>query len=152
MANNNYENLKTFEGRHFTETMSKAGRWLNYKLLQVDPGYIEASIIVRDELTNPSGQLHGGMIGMIADELCGLSFYSLGHDTFYTTVNLHIDYLFAAPAGIELTIKAKVLRAGKRMANVECFIYDPEERIIAHATTNLMNTGAGIFNLTMTGS
>jgi uncharacterized protein (TIGR00369 family) len=89
------------------------------------------------------------MIGMIADELCGLSFYSLGHDTFYTTVSLNINYLFSAPAGSMLTVKASVMRSGKRMGIVECHIYDLEKRIIAHATTNLMNTGTKIFNLTV---
>ncbi len=145
----NYKNLKALEGQYFTQSMSKAGRWLHYKLLLVEPGYIEASILVREEFTNPSGQLHGGMISMIADELCGLSFYSLGFDTFYTTVSLNINYLFSAPEGIEVIVKAKVIRSGKRMANVECYIYDNHERIVAHATTNLMNSGTDIFNLTM---
>ena len=149
MANNNYQNLKALEGQYFTKSLSAAGRWLNYKLLVVLPGHIEASVMVRNDMTNPSGQLHGGMIGMIADELCGLSFYSLGHETFYTTISLNIDYLFSAPAGTEVIVKANVIRTGKRMANVECHIYDIDQRIIAHATTNLMNSGAKIFNLTV---
>jgi uncharacterized protein (TIGR00369 family) len=152
MENKAIQQLRAQIGQYFTQTLSEAGKWLHYKLLIVEPGYIEASVTVRKEMTNPSGQLHGGMIGMISDELCGLSFYSMGHDTFYTTVSLNINYLFGAPLGSEIIVKAKVIRAGKRMANVECYLYDNEDRIIAHATSNLMNSGTKIFNLTLANS
>ncbi len=148
MENKNYRKLKALEGQHFKDTLSKAGKWLNYKLLKVEEGMLEASIHVRDEFTNPSENLHGGMISLIADELLGLCFYTLGHETFYTTINLHVDFLYAVPSGATIVVKAKVIRSGKRMANVECFMYDFENRVIAHATTNLMNTGTKIFNLT----
>jgi uncharacterized protein (TIGR00369 family) len=148
MKNNNFENLKKFEGHYFTESLSSAGRWLQYKLLLVEPGYIEASILVRDELTNPSKQLHGGMISLISDELCGLSFYSLGYNTFYTTVSLNVNFLYSASLGSTVMVKAKVMRSGKRMANVECHFYDEKNQILAHATSNLMNSGTKIFNLT----
>lgn len=148
MKNKHYQLLKEREGKYFTETMSQAGRWLNYKILHVDPGYVEVSIHVRPDMTNPSGHIHGGMIAMICDELCGLSFYSLGHEHFYTTVSLNINYLFSAPLASDIIIKSRVIRSGKRMANVECYLYDSEERIIAHATSNLMNSGGKIFDLT----
>ncbi len=148
MENEHYKKIKALEGQYFTDTLSKAGRWLHYKILRVEEGYLEASIHVREEFTNPSENLHGGMIAMIADELLGLSFYTLGKDTFYTTVNLHVDYLYAVPSGSLLTIKSRVVRSGKRMANVECHMYDPQDNLIAHATTNLLNTGNKIFNLT----
>ncbi|MBK7763438.1 MAG: PaaI family thioesterase [Bacteroidetes bacterium] len=148
MKNENYRKLKALEGQHFKDTLSKAGKWLNYKLIKIEEGEIEASIHVREEFTNPSENLHGGLIALIADELLGLCFYTLGHETFYTTINLHVDYLYAVPSGSDMRVQAKVLRSGKRMANVECFMFDTENRLIAHATTNLMNTGSKIFNLT----
>ena len=148
MTNQQYASLKALEGRYFTESKSKAGQWLHYKLLSVEPGSIEASILVREEMTNPSGQLHGGMFAMIADEILGLAFYSLGFETFYTTVSLNINYLFGAPEGSTVLVKARVIRSGKRMSNVECYFYNQDEMILAHATTNLMNSGVKIFNLT----
>jgi uncharacterized protein (TIGR00369 family) len=149
MNQENFKRLKSLEGKFLTHSNSHAGRWLHYKLISVEPGQIEASVLVRDEMTNPSKNLHGGMIGMIADEICGLCFYSLGHETFYTTVSLNINYLFSVPAGETVIIKARVIRSGKRMANVECSLYDTEDRIVAHATTNLMNSGTKIFELTI---
>jgi uncharacterized protein (TIGR00369 family) len=149
MENHIYHQLKQLEGEYFQYSLSMAGRWLNYKLLRIEPGEIEASIEVRMDMTNPSKNLHGGMIGMICDELCGLAFYSLGYETFYTTVNLSIDYLYSAPLGSVVVAKSKVVRSGKKIANTECYIYDSEDRIIAHATSNLVNTEHEIFNLTV---
>ncbi len=147
MPHSRFGKLKAFEGRYFTDTQSRAGRWLNYELLKVEPGSLEARVHIREELTNPAGNLHGGMIAMIADELCGLAFYSLGHDTFYTTINLHIDFLLSVPHNSHLLIKSHVIRSGKRMANAECHMYLEDGTLCAHATTNLMNTGKNIFKL-----
>ena len=149
MKNQRYHHLKALEGQYFTESRSAAGRWLHYKLLKVEPGKVEASIKVRKEFTNPSGQLHGGVISLICDELCGLSFYSLGHETFYTTVSLNINYLYGVPEGSTVRIVASVIRSGKRMANVECYLYNEDDVAVAHATTNLLNSGGKIFNFTM---
>lgn len=147
MKNQIYYQLKQFEGQYFTNTNSKAGKWLHYKLLHVEPGTIEASVLVREDMTNPNNMLHGGMIAMIMDEICGLSFYSLGYENYYTTVNLTIDYLYSAVVNSTVTAKGKVLRSGKKIANVECYIYDEMNNIIAHAKSNLVNTEKKVFKL-----
>lgn len=149
MQNHLYTELKKLEGEFFTYSLSMAGRWLNYRLISVEQGTIEASVEVREEMTNPVKMLHGGMIAMICDELCGLAFYSLGASTFYTTVNLSVDYLYSAPLGSVLTCKSSVVRSGKKIANTECFIYAPDGTLIAHAKSNLVNTDKEIFNLTV---
>lgn len=149
MQNHLYEQLKKLEGEYFRYSLSMAGRWLNYRLLKVAPGSIEASVEVREEMTNPVKMLHGGMIAMICDELCGLAFYSLGTSTFYTTVNLSVDYLYSAPMGSTVVCKSSVVRSGKKIANTECFIYAEDGTLIAHAKSNLVNTDKEIFNLTV---
>ncbi|HMN32994.1 MAG: PaaI family thioesterase [Chitinophagaceae bacterium] len=148
MNEDTIKQLKKLEGSYFTNTNSQAGKWLHYKLLKAEAGEITISVLVRNDMTNPNGHIHGGMISMICDEICGLSFFSLGKETYYTTANLIVDFLYGAPEGTLLTAKGKVLRTGKRMANVECFIYDEQENIIAHATSNLVNTDKKVFNLT----
>jgi acyl-coenzyme A thioesterase 13 len=139
--------LKSIEGSVFSHTKSKAGKWLNYSLLQAHDGEVEVSLLVREDMTNPNGQLHGGMIGMICDELCGLAFYTKGMPTFYTTVNLSIDYLYAAPVDSVVIAKARVVRAGKKIANTECSLYNEEGVLLAHATSNLVNTDRPVFDL-----
>jgi uncharacterized protein (TIGR00369 family) len=142
------DRLKLCEDQYFTQTHSAAGKWLNYKLLKVEAGEIKASILVRDEMTNPNKNLHGGMYAMICDELSGLAFFSLGLNTFYTTVNLHVDFLMSAPLASEVIIHAKVTRHGKRIGHVICDLYNVENKHLAHSTTNLVNTNKEIFALT----
>lgn len=149
MSNHLFEELKKLEGEYFRYSLSMAGRWLNYRLLTVEPGVVSASVEVREEMTNPMKMLHGGMIAMICDELCGLAFYSLGGHTFYTTVNLSVDYLYSAPLGSHVRVQARVVRHGKKIANTECFLYDAGGQLIAHAKSNLVNTDKEIFNLTV---
>lgn len=149
MPDNLFEELKKLEGEFFRYSLSMAGRWLHYRLLTVEPGLVSASVEVREEMTNPVKMLHGGMVAMICDELCGLALYSLGGHTFYTTVNLSVDYLYSAPLGSHVRAEARVLRNGKKIANTECFLYDAQARLIAHAKSNLVNTDKEIFNLTV---
>ena len=149
MSNPIFDALKKLEGEYFKYSLSMAGRWLNYKLIHVEHGSIVAEIEVRDDMTNPVKMLHGGMIAMICDELCGLALYSKAGDTFYTTVNLSVDYLYSAPLGSKVIVKSRVIRHGKKIANTECYLYDEHENIIAHAKSNLVNTDKEIFNLTV---
>ncbi len=149
MKNQILYQLKQYEGQYFTHTKSNAGKWLHYKLLKVEEGCIEAAILVREDMTNPNQMLHGGMIAMIMDELCGLAFYSTGNPSYFTTVNLSIDYLYSAPVGSTVIAKSNVMRSGKKIANVECYIYDEEKRVIAHAKSNLVNTEKKVFELSV---
>ncbi|MEZ5047542.1 MAG: PaaI family thioesterase [Chitinophagaceae bacterium] len=147
MENSIYYRLKLLEGSIFHNTNSKAGAWLQYTLVAVDPGCIKASLKVREDMTNPNGMLHGGMSAMVCDELLGLAFYSLGFETNYTTLNLAVDFLRGIALHETIQVEAKVLRAGKRIANVECYIYNEKGEIAVHATTNLANTDKKVFDL-----
>lgn len=141
--------LKQLEGQYFTQSHSKAGQWLHYKILRVQDGEVEVSLTVREEMTNPSKMLHGGMAAMICDEICGLAFYSTHAETIYTTVNLSIDYLWSAPIGSTIFALGKVIRKGKKIANTECTIYDEHRNIIVHAKSNLLNTEKPAFQLAL---
>jgi acyl-coenzyme A thioesterase 13 len=143
-----FELIKRYERKSFDHSLSKAGLWLNYKLEKVEIGYVEVSMLIRPEMGNPMKQLHGGMMSMLIDEISGLSFYTLNKGTFYTTVNLHVDFLYSVAVGETIIAKAKVLRAGKKIANVECSVYNSKNEMLAHSTSNLVNTEKEIFNLT----
>jgi acyl-coenzyme A thioesterase 13 len=147
MENIIFNKLKEFEGKVFDKTLSAAGRWLAYTIINVSPGSIEVSVPVRPEMTNPSMQLHGGMMAMIMDEISGVAFYSLGSTTYYTTVNLVVDYLYSAAVGETVYAKAQVQRKGKKISNISCAVYNSNDICLARATTNLVNTEKAIFDL-----
>ena len=122
------------------QSPSPVGRWLNGRLTDIQEGSMEVEFIVREDMTNPMGVLHGGIASTILDEVVGTMVYALGRDFAYVSVNLNCDFLHAARIGDTITAKAKVIRAGKNIVHVEGIITDPESRIIAKCTSNLIQT------------
>lgn len=101
---------------------------------------MEVEFTVREDMTNPMGVLHGGIASTILDEVVGTMVYALGREFAYVSVNLNCDFLHAARIGDVITTKARVIRAGKNIVHVEGAIFDPENRIIAKCTSNLIQT------------
>ena len=122
------------------QTPSPVGRWLNGRLTDIREGSMEVEFTVREDMTNPMGVLHGGIASTILDEVVGTMVYALGRDFAYVSVNLNCDFLHAARIGDVITAKANVIRAGKNIVHVEGTITDPEGRIIAKCTSNLIQT------------
>ncbi len=140
MDNPILETLRKHIGKPYQNIRSAAGGHLEYTILTLEEGRVEVSLTVRDVLTNPSKQLHGGMMAMLIDEISGLAFYTQGVQTIYTTLNLSIDYLHSALLGETIVAKARVLKSGKKIANVHCEVVNKEGTILAYGTTNLANT------------
>ena len=128
-------------GKEVTDSRSPAGNWLLFTLEHVEKGYAVLSLEVREEMTNPYGHIHGGMMSMVIDEAIGWSIVSLDSEQHYTSLTLNVDFLYAIKKGQRLKAHAKVLRVGKKIMNVECHVYDMDEKILARANSNLIVTG-----------
>ncbi|WP_344826402.1 PaaI family thioesterase [Rurimicrobium arvi] len=133
--------LKEYIGKTISGSPSEAGNWLQFKLEEFTPGNATISLIVRPEMTNPYKHIHGGMMALVIDESIGWAVLSLSSEQNYTTLNLSIDFLYAIPDGKRLWAKSHVVRAGKKIVNVECSVFDEENRILAKASSNLVSTG-----------
>ncbi len=140
MDNPILQELKKHLGKPFQNISSAAGGHLQYTIEEIDFGKVTASLPVRDIITNPSKQLHGGMMAMLVDEISGLAFYTQGVSTIYTTLNLHIDYMRSAYLGETVTAKATVIKTGKKIANIHCEVRNADGVMLAFGTTNLANT------------
>ena len=92
-------------------------------------------------MTNPYKHIHGGMMALLIDESVGWAVLSLESDVNFTTLNLNVDFLYAIKVGERLRAKSTVIRAGKKIINVECLVYDMQDRLLAKASSNLINTG-----------
>ncbi|GAB3504861.1 PaaI family thioesterase [Emticicia fontis] len=139
------EFFKSNIGKHAADmSPSPLGRWLNGKLIAVEENSIEVEFVVREEMTNPVKILHGGTAASMMDDVMGMTVYMLGRESFYTTVNLSIDYLSPAKAGDTLLVKSKIIRAGKTVIHIECGIYSTDKKIVAKCTSNMVVTGVKI--------
>jgi uncharacterized protein (TIGR00369 family) len=132
--------LQTYIGKPMSESKSPVGRWLNGKLIDVREGSMEVELLVREDMTNPMGNLHGGIAATILDDVVGTMVYALGREFAFVSVNLNCDFLHAARIGDVITAKSWVVRAGKNIIHVEGQIQDSEGKIIAKCTSNMIQS------------
>jgi len=130
-----------FEGKLVTESRSPAGNWLQFTLEQVEKGSVAISLEVRKDMTNPYGNIHGGMMALVMDEVIGWAVVSLDMGIGYTSLNLNVDFLYAIKEGDRLRARSKVIRAGKKIIHVECTVEDMNGALLGKASSNLIVTG-----------
>jgi uncharacterized protein (TIGR00369 family) len=144
MSNPIIEYLKKEVNKPITKSVSPSSLWLRGTLLEVEEGRAVISYKVRKEMTNPFGTIQGGVMATLIDDTIGLAFYSLYEKNMFTTTNLNVNYLFGAKEGEEVKVEAKVVRIGKKIANVECKVFNEKDDIICTATSNLVVTSVKV--------
>ncbi|MCU0469256.1 MAG: PaaI family thioesterase [Arcicella sp.] len=141
MSNPALEFFKNNIGKTSAEVSpSPFGRWLNGKLIDVEDGSLTMEFIVRKDMCNPGGIMHGGVATGMMDDLIGMTVFTLGGQVFYSTVNLSVDFLYAAKPEEKLIAKSKIVRIGKKIAHAEGEIRNETGQIVAKCTTNLVAT------------
>jgi uncharacterized protein (TIGR00369 family) len=143
MTTNDFSFLQRYRqliGRTLDLNPSPLGNWLHGTLLAVDRDSCSVAYVVRPEMTNPAGILHGGVMAAMLDELIGMTVHLEAGDTFFASVNLAIDYLAAARVGDEVIARTHIVRRGKRIVNAEGTLALPDGTLLARATSNLAAT------------
>lgn len=130
-----------FEGKLVVDSRSPAGNWMEFTLESIEKGKVVISLSVKHDMTNPYGNIHGGMMALVMDEVIGWAVVSLDAENHYTSLNLNVDFLYAIKQDERLKAIAEVVRAGKKIIHVECRVYDMQERLLGKATSNLIATG-----------
>lgn len=135
-------NFKTFTGKEIVHSPSHFMNWLKPTLISAERGELHCSYVVRKEMTNPYGILHGGITAGIIDDLIGATVYILGLNTRYTTVNNNIDYFAPAAEGDIITAKTAIVKQGRAIINLQCEVFLPsKQRLIAKGYSNMLNIG-----------
>jgi len=115
------------------------GGWLNGKVTKAtEDGSIEMEFEVREEMLNPMGNIHGGAIAAIIDEILGFQlFLQSEEDAAYVSMTMNIDFLRAAQAGDVIKAIPEVQRIGRKTANVKCQLFK-EDKLMAQGVSNFM--------------
>lgn len=128
-------------GKDASQSPSPLMQWLNPTLISAEVGALEFSYVVREEMTNPLGIIHGGTTAAIIDDAIGAAVFSLGVSHVYTTVSLSVDYFSRAKTGETIIAQTKVIKKGKQIINAECEIWNADKtRMIAKGNSNLIQT------------
>ena len=138
-------------GKKVTDSLSPAGNWMEFTLDKIEKGTAALSLTVKHDMTNPYGNIHGGMMALVIDETIGWAVVSLGMESHYTSLNLNVDFLYAIKQGDRLKSAAHVVRAGKKIIHVECTVMDMNDTLLGKASSNLIATsmkpGSNNFNV-----
>jgi acyl-coenzyme A thioesterase 13 len=133
-----------YEGKVVADSRSEAGNWLEYTLDKIEKGTAQISLTVKKEMTNPYGNIHGGMMSLLIDEVVGLAVVSMNADIHYTSLSLNVEFLYAIKQGDRLKAISQVVRQGKKIVFVECHVYDMSDVLLAKASSHLIATGMKI--------
>jgi len=118
-----------------------AMRLIGATVTAVRPGFCEARLAHREELTQQHGFIHGGVVGMIADSACGYAGYSmmpLGASVL--TVEYKINMLSPA-VGEALIARGRVIKPGKTLVITQCDVFalqNGAEKLVAVMQQTLM--------------
>ena len=132
--------MQLLAGRDIHDSRSPAGNWLRPRLEKIERGYAEISVVIRKEMCNPFGNIHGGMMSLVVDESIGWAVVSLEAEQHYTSVTLNLDFLYAAAEGTRITAVARIVRHGKKVINAEVHVYNENRVLLSKATSNLVAT------------
>jgi 1,4-dihydroxy-2-naphthoyl-CoA hydrolase len=110
-------------------------QWLGMRFLTAAPECVKAEMIVRDELCNGAGILHGGALMSFADTLgaCATTL-NLPEGARTTTVESKTNFLAPAPSGTKMIGECLPLHRGRRTMVWQTRITSPEGRLIAVVT------------------
>ncbi|WP_420150906.1 PaaI family thioesterase [Spirosoma sp.] len=140
IANRRLDFLRNRVGQPMSDSISPLGRWLRGTVRRAEYGHLVVDFLIREEMTNPAGILHGGAAAAMLDDLIGTMVFALGREYAYTSVNLNIDFLNAARIDEIVTATAEVVREGKNIVHCEGRIMGKDGKIVAKCTTNLIQT------------
>lgn len=114
---------------------------LGTQLERFEPGQAVLSLVIRDELKQQHGFLHGGVVSYLADNALTFAGGSVLGDSL--TVEYKINYLRPA-IGERLIARASVLSGGKRQAVCQCEVFalaNGEEKRVAVAQGTISKAG-----------
>lgn len=117
---------------------------VGYQVIDCGPKWAKCQLAFRDELKNPNGVLHGGMIATLIDAAITQAMlmtdeYQVVRDTkgMLTTIDLRVKYLRPVTGGT-LHADATVAHLGKRVIHAQCAVRDDAGKDVALGDATLM--------------
>ena len=95
------------------------------EILEQGGGRAQLRFAVRPELTIPTGQVQGGIVGSMLDMTMALA-----GDGAISTASLHVD-LFRPALGPHLTVAATVAQRGRRIVFAEAEMRNADGEVVA---------------------
>jgi acyl-CoA thioesterase len=129
----NIEKLKT------DEENEPIAKFLNMKLVELNPGYARITMTVTQEHLNFNGMVFGGIIMSLADQAFAYGMNSLVTPSIATHFNIQL--IAGAKVGDILTAECRPLKSGRRVGFAEMTVTNQDGKLIAKASGTTAVTG-----------
>ena len=116
-----------------SETPQRFSELVGLNFTEMDDGHSRGVVEVTDDLKNPHGVLHGGVLYTMADTGMGAAVYTeLGADESCATIEVKINYLQPVKEG-EVVCETEIVNEGRSVAYLESELLNDGETV-ARAT------------------
>jgi acyl-CoA thioesterase len=104
-------------------------KWLGIAVLEIKEGYSKIEMMIRDEMVNGFGIVHGGVTFSLADS--AFAFACNNRNNLSVALDTSINFLKPAHIGDVLTAEAKEIHNGKSTGLYQIFITNQNGHLIA---------------------
>lgn len=105
-------------GTHSSDAGGGLPRYLGIQTVDVGSGRLACELTVRDELLNPFGSLHGGVISALTDHVLGAVLYTvISHGSWAATTEFKLNLLAPIRTGT-VRAESEIISMTKRTAVV----------------------------------
>lgn len=137
--NSNIDLLKRQIGKDSKFSPSPLMKWLNPILISVGESKLSFQYLIRKEMTNPIGKLHGGIIAAIIDDTIGATMMAFNEQFICITVNNVIDYYSAAEEGEIIIAETSIIEDESRLTKAQCEVWrNDRSKMIAKGVSKLL--------------
>jgi uncharacterized protein (TIGR00369 family) len=107
-------------------------RWT---FVSMGDGRSEVSWTPGPDMANPVGNVHGGLVATMIDEVAAMAVISaIDRRASVPTVSLHVDFLHGIAIGATYRALGEVVRVGRAVAVADARIVDADDRVLARGT------------------
>ncbi|MBQ7516597.1 MAG: PaaI family thioesterase [Schwartzia sp.] len=99
------------------------------------PGWAKSHLTVTPPLLNMDGFLHGGALGTLIDNLCGVAGRTLGRVVL--TQNISTSYIRNIPAGAAAHAECRVLHHGRHTMVMSVAAYSDEGKLLCEGVATM---------------
>jgi uncharacterized protein (TIGR00369 family) len=107
------------------------GRWT---ITSAKDGRSEATWTPTPDMANPFGNVHGGVIATVIDEITGAAIMTSIEAPSAPTVSLHVEYLYGIAIGETYSAVGEIVRIGRALAIVDAKILNDGGKVFARGT------------------
>ncbi len=119
-------------------------QWLGIEVLEIKDGYSKIKMIVRKEMINGLGIVHGGICFSLADSC--FAFACNNRNNLSVALDTAINFLKPVHVGDELTAEAKEMHNGRSTGLYHITITNQRDHVVAFFKGTCFRTGKQLVN------